>query len=247
MFVLQFLLVITGFCGLGYGLYLVLFSFIGLAFPNRVHYWKKERNRIEVFSVYLVGGFILTFGGGGLMLNAADSAKNTRLDHEKEEASVVSRISWNIESDPSLNTEEKSFVKAAAENVLKHEPDCDKIQMGGQSTSKTGSYYVQCTYTGGQPFNVYFTKEDAQKQRLLKAPEPYADAYDLCIAQISQSMNYPSTVDTDMFDLSVDERPDGNTFIMQGFSAKNGFGVEQHFRAYCHVSPEGDIQFQLDR
>lgn len=71
----------------------------------------------------------------------------------------------------------------------------------------------------------------------------------LCETAIHASVNNPSTVDIKSFSgYGSDVSADGTRRITQSFSAKNSFGLEQHYTAYCKFTADGkfDIKIQED-
>ncbi len=67
-----------------------------------------------------------------------------------------------------------------------------------------------------------------------------------CEAGIRASVNNPSTVDIHRFTgFGNDIAADGTRRITQTFSAKNGFGLEQTFDAYCSLKPDGKFDIRI--
>lgn len=67
-----------------------------------------------------------------------------------------------------------------------------------------------------------------------------------CEAGIRGTVNNPSTVDIHRFTgFGNDIAADGTRRITQTFSAKNGFGLEQTFDAYCSLNPDGKFDIRI--
>lgn len=67
-----------------------------------------------------------------------------------------------------------------------------------------------------------------------------------CEAAILGSVNNPSTVDIKRFTgFGQDETSDGTKRITQTFSAKNSFGLEQTYDAYCTLTRDGKFDIKI--
>ncbi|MCB9978282.1 MAG: hypothetical protein H6862_01580 [Rhodospirillales bacterium] len=67
-----------------------------------------------------------------------------------------------------------------------------------------------------------------------------------CERAIMASVNNPSTVDIQrIVGYGTDVLGNGTRRITQTFSAKNGFGLETTYDAYCTISPAGELDIRI--
>ena len=78
-------------------------------------------------------------------------------------------------------------------------------------------------------------------------PAPVPDtARETCINTIRASVNNPSTLDIHLITgYAAQTSADGITHMTQTFSAKNAFGLEKTFDAYCTLYPNGKMDFTM--
>lgn len=68
-----------------------------------------------------------------------------------------------------------------------------------------------------------------------------------CQAAIRRSVSNPSTLSMNgVFDYATNVDASGIRRITQSFSAKNAFGLEKTYDAYCTLTPQGDLDIQVE-
>jgi hypothetical protein len=78
---------------------------------------------------------------------------------------------------------------------------------------------------------------------------PYGvdDSRSLCDSAIRANANYPKTVKiSSITGFATKVHDNGNRTIIQQFSAKNAFGLEENFRARCVIDPKGGIDIYVN-
>ncbi len=157
---------------------------------------------------------------------------------QKEKDRIANALVWNIDTDPSLNEEEKKFVKEAANNAIKNEKQCVQLRIGGQNTIDKNAYYVQCVNSNDWSFNLYFTKEDVASGKPIKIEEPFEDASMVCYDAILDSAKFPETVSYKKL-VDIKTFINGDTDVIQNFTAENKLGMDVRYQATCTVSKDG--------
>lgn len=226
-------------------------ALIGLVFliythPAVIEETQKTENTKNAykwsFYILLALPMICTF-----LIFSAKSQKEEKLKQQviAESDRIENALVWDIEADPSLSDEEKSFVKEAAQNLIRNEERCVKLRMGGKSTVDNNQYYLQCENGEdgyGNTFNIYFTEDDIEKNVPLKIAEPYPEneAWDKCFQRKWQYFKFPDTITT----RSVEENKtytNGDRRFVEIVKAKNAMGVNIPHRVTCEVDKNGRI------
>lgn len=71
--------------------------------------------------------------------------------------------------------------------------------------------------------------------------------YNSCLNGIKSSVNFPSTVDSSIFDRRIGPSVTGGIIVMMKFSAKNAFGVEENFIAQCDYYDNGKSDIRISK
>lgn len=165
---------------------------------------------------------------------------------QREEERIATALEWDIDADPSLSEEEKDLVRKAADNAIKNEKQCVHLITGGQSTIAKNSYYVQCLNSNDWNFNLYFTKEDIASGKPIRIEEPYKDASTVCYNAILGSAKYSDTVSYKQL-IDLQTFINGDTDIIQDFTAENALGMDVRYRATCTISKDGHLtEFSIE-
>ena len=148
-----------------------------------------------------------------------------------------------------MNALQAYRVKAA--NVVSQERSCDEVVMSEISTVRGGlnnmHFFVDCN--NGTRFR--FSETELDKSTVVAISE--ADkiiseeaAEKSCESMIASSANYPSTVSIFPFQKSYDTfAQTGAATYKQGFSAKNAFGLELKYVAFCNFQSDGSGEIQI--
>ncbi len=71
-------------------------------------------------------------------------------------------------------------------------------------------------------------------------------SHQMCIEAIRASVNNPSTLKIHGFSgYGTNVDAGGTRRITQTFSAKNAFGLQKTYDAYCEISPQGEFAFHV--
>lgn len=155
---------------------------------------------------------------------------------------------WDIDHDPDLNSKEKKLFRKAAMRVLKDEPNCKEVVMGGTG-DKQGEYFISCNArSDDQMYNVFFTVKQLANGTSLATPQPFPEdeSRQACENAIRGSVSHPSTLNIHrILGYATTTHNNGNRTIMQDFSAKNGFGLELKYEAHCLVMPDGKVELEV--
>lgn len=154
-------------------------------------------------------------------------------------------LTWDIDSDPSLNASEKSIVKNAAQNLIHNEKICHKLRMGGKSTTQEGKYYLQCetNHEYYKPyFNYYFSKEDVENNKILKiiAPLKEKQAWDICFQKKWAYFKYPESIEFQEY-IKAKATVDGSWAFEDITKAKNSYGMTILHHIICEVDKQGHV------
>ncbi|MGY3494185.1 hypothetical protein [Bradyrhizobium sp. USDA 4502] len=70
---------------------------------------------------------------------------------------------------------------------------------------------------------------------------------ELCRKAIVDQAKHPSTVDIHGFTgYATSTTPDGRRLTKQTFTAKNDYGLELAYDAYCELAPDGKFKFMVE-
>lgn len=101
-------------------------------------------------------------------------------------------------------------------------------------------------YMFGQLIGTYSGKPEYRGSPSPQSEATLNSAIRKCEAGIMATVNNPSTVDIHRFTgFGSDVSPDGTRRITQTFSAKNGFGLEQTYDAYCAIKADGEFDIKI--
>ena len=88
--------------------------------------------------------------------------------------------------------------------------------------------------------------EHTQKNTLTRKAFPEWESREICERKIKRSAQYPSTVDIHHFlGYASTVHDNGRRTIVQEFTAKNGFGLELKFEAWCLIMPNGSVEISI--
>lgn len=127
----------------------------------------------------------------------------------------------------------------AAELVAKSR-SCDRVEMVELSDAKSIPhkkivFFVDCK----NKERFYVSDADIELgYKVVSVRESFdnidkSSYYEACLKGIKSQANYPSTVDTSIFNRSIRPSSTGGVLVYMEFSAKNGFGLEQKLIAEC--------------
>lgn len=126
-------------------------------------------------------------------------------------------------------------------------PDPQSVMLS-KSRSKSGApvFFVTCG-SGPNVFNIWFSPNDAAKDRDFRATEPLSRsaAANACEEEARARAPHPSTVEFSRFiDLAYTEYESGRARVTSRFTAKNGFNLELAHAIECLF--EGDRLIEVN-
>lgn len=115
----------------------------------------------------------------------------------------------------------------------------DLIEYGGfwKSTKRKDGYFIDCK---GKRVD-YVLGEISSAATITPLQESTATKY--CRQSIEEQALHGKP-DYHVLDYATNVFGNGNVGVTQGFTAKNGFGIELDYRAYCLVMPDGTVEIQ---
>ena len=139
--------------------------------------------------------------------------------------------------------EVEAYRRKAADAAAKN-PQCKKVNMAEVSTYK-GSvnnlhFWVDCNDNDMKRFTFTEGELDANVAAVTQAEKAFSkvQAGKLCGDLITDSVNYPSTLGINNFDIGFKKfEPLGNVKVWMNFKAKNAFNLELKYTATCTFEP----------
>ena len=138
--------------------------------------------------------------------------------------------------------EVEAYRRKAAEAAARN-PQCQKVTTA-EISSFRGSinnmhFWVDCN-DGGKRFNFTERELDANVAAVTQSEKAFskATALSLCEELIKRSVNYPSTLGINRWDVGYKKfEPLGNVKVAMNFKAKNAFNLELKYKAICTFEP----------
>lgn len=159
---------------------------------------------------------------------------------------VKAGLLWDPNAADDLSSREKAMLRNAAFKLLKENPKCERISLIAREDKGSNKFFAECTGNGG--FEFYFSARDLASDKSFAPPIPIDSmlAEEACRNAILRAATHPSTVNFHLLDRASSVNPvTANTVIMRTFDAKNGFGLELKYRAFCTLTPAGKVSLRV--
>lgn len=207
-----------------------------------------------LFIIFIVLPFVLGAFSAIFVKKDEITANTDQLEKSKiEESNIKSKIA----KDAYVEITQKSYPKTyrkwgkkgidkinslgpKAAELVANSKSCDQVEMVDLSDEKSVPnkkivFFVDCK----NKERFYVSDADIELgYKVVSVRESFdninkSSYYEACLKGIKSKANYPSTVDTSIFNRSIRPSSTGGILVYMEFSAKNGFGLEQKLIAEC--------------